>query len=160
MPKIIDGFAIGVEPMMRKSISPPPSRIAAPAAARSSYSFTPGRRARDHRVHGVLAQHAGLAHAVELLGAVDRQQLVQKALGEDELRVGQILAQHVVLVHRHVIAVARIDLHKPDAAALEFQFADASDHDIRIAPAAAVAHVLDGDSTCRRTASAWVPPIE
>ncbi len=28
--------------MMRKSMSPPPSRMAAPAAARSSYSVTPG----------------------------------------------------------------------------------------------------------------------
>ena len=42
LPKIIAGLAIGVEPMMRKSMSPPPSRMAAPAAARSSYSFTPG----------------------------------------------------------------------------------------------------------------------
>jgi hypothetical protein len=42
LPKIMEGLAIGVEPMIRKSMSPPPSRMAAPAAARSSYSFTPG----------------------------------------------------------------------------------------------------------------------
>jgi hypothetical protein len=35
-------LAIGVVPMIRKSMSPPPSRMAAPAAARSSYSGTPG----------------------------------------------------------------------------------------------------------------------
>ena len=119
MPKISAGFAIGVEPMIRKSMSPPPSRMAAPAAARSSYSFTPGARARHHRFHGALAQHAGLAHAVELFGAVDREQLVQKALREDQLGVGQVVAQHVILIDRQVIAVPRIDLHQSDAAALE-----------------------------------------
>ena len=50
-----------------------------------------GLGARDHRLHGALAQHAGLAHAVELLLAVHHHQLVQEALGEDELGVGQDL---------------------------------------------------------------------
>jgi hypothetical protein len=42
--------------------------------------------------------------------------------------------------------VARRPLdYEPDAAALELQFAQALDHDIRIAPVAAVADVLDSD---------------
>ena len=102
-------------------------------------------RAGDHRLHGVLAQHARLAHAIELLGAVDRQQLVQKALGEDQLGVGQVVAQHVVLIDRQIIAMPRIDLHQPDAAALELQFAQAFHHDVGVAAAAAMAHVLDRD---------------
>ena len=80
LPKISAGLSIGVEPMIRKSMSPPPSRMAAPAAARSSYSFTPGLRARDHGVHRVLAELAGDAHAFELFLAVDREQLMQEAL--------------------------------------------------------------------------------
>ena len=44
-----------------------------------------------------------------------------------------------------IVAVARIDLHQADAAALELQFADALDHDVGVAAAAAVAHVLDRD---------------
>ena len=39
----------------------------------------------------------------------------------------------------------RIDLHQADAAALEFQFADALDHDVGVAAVAAMAHVLDRD---------------
>ena len=42
LPKISAGLSIGVEPMMRKSMSPPPSMMAEAAAALSSYSFTPG----------------------------------------------------------------------------------------------------------------------
>jgi hypothetical protein len=105
----------------------------------------PGTRPRHHRVHRVAAQPARRAHAIELLRAVDRQQLVQEALGEHQLGLGQILAQHVVLVDRQVIPVPRVDLHQADAAALEFQFADALDHDVGVAAAAAVAHVLDRD---------------
>src|SRR6476619_6001181 len=90
LPNTIAGLAIGVVPMMRKSMSPPPSRMAAPAAARSSYSGTPG-----------------LAHAPQLLLAVDDDQFVQEALGEDELRVRQRLAQHVVLIDREVVVVPR-----------------------------------------------------
>ena len=61
------------------------------------------------------------------------------------LRFGQILAQHVVLIDRQVIGVARIDFHQSDAAALELQLAHALDHDIGVAPVAAVADVLDRD---------------
>ena len=70
---------------------------------------------------------------------------MEKALGEHQFRVGQILAQHVILVDRQIIAVPRVDLHQPDAAALEFQFAQPLDHDVGITAAAAVAHVLDRD---------------
>ena len=122
-------------------MSPPPSRMAAPAAARSSYSVTPGLARADHRLHGVLAQHAGLAHAVELLGAVDRQQFVHPAVREHELGVRQPLAQRVVLIDRQVVAVARIDLEQADAAALELQFLEALDHHLGVVAAAAAAHV-------------------
>ena len=43
--------------------------------------------ARRHRVHGVLAQLAGHAHAVELFVAVHRQELVHEAPGEHQLGV-------------------------------------------------------------------------
>ncbi len=42
LPKNIAGFAIGVEPMMRKSMSPPPWSMAEPAAPRRSASVAPG----------------------------------------------------------------------------------------------------------------------
>src|SRR5471032_890217 len=90
LPKICAGFAIGVEPMMRKSMSPPPSRMAAPAAARSSYSFTPG-----------------LAYAVEFFGAVEDDEVMQEVLGEHQFDAGQFLAQRVVLIDRHVVGMAR-----------------------------------------------------
>ena len=92
-----------------------------------------------------MAEQAGFANAVELFGTVDRQQFVQETLGEDDIRIGQILAQHVVLIDRQVIGVTRIDFHQADAAALEFELAQALDHDIRIASVAAVADVLDRD---------------
>ena len=76
-----------------------------------------GLGARDQRLHGVLAQLAGRADAVELLGAVDRQELVDAAAGEDQLGLGQPLLEHVVLVDRQVVLVARIDLEQADAAA-------------------------------------------
>src|ERR671928_201064 len=60
LPKISAGSSIGVEPMMRKSMSPPPSMMAAPAAALSSYSFTPG--------FAHLVAHGGVAALVLLLG--------------------------------------------------------------------------------------------
>ena len=160
LPKIIAGLAIGVVPMMRKSMSPPPSRMAAPAAARSSYSITPGFGARDHRLHGALAQHAGLAHGAQLLLAVHDHQLVHEALGEHELGIGQRFAQHVVLVDRQIVVVARVHLDEPDAAALELEFLEALDHDLGIFAAAAVAHVGERGAHSRRQASAWVPPIE
>ncbi len=74
---------------------------------------------------------------------MDHEQVVQETLGEDEFRVGQVVAQHVVLVDRQIVLVPRVDLHQPDAAALELELADALDHHLRIAAVAAVAHVLD-----------------
>jgi len=68
----MEGLAIGVEPMIRKSMSPPPSRMAAPAAAAQLVFLHAGLGARDHGFHGFLTQHAGFADAVELFGAVDR----------------------------------------------------------------------------------------
>src|SRR5689334_13629676 len=102
LPNTIAGSAMGVDPIMRKSMSPPPSRIAAPAAARSSYSATPG-----------------FAHAAQLLLTVDHDQFVHEAFGEDELSVGQRPVQHIKLVDRQIIGVPRIDLDEPDAAPLE-----------------------------------------
>src|SRR5205807_8298118 len=96
-----------------------------------------GLGAGDHRLHGALAQHAGLAHAAQLFLAVDHDELVQKASGKNELRVGQRLAQHVVLVDRQIIAVPRVDLDEPDAAALELELLEALDHDFGIFSAAA-----------------------
>ena len=88
-----------------------------------------------------LAQHAGLAHAAQLLLAVDHDELVHEALGKNELRVRQRLPQHVVLVDRQIIAVARVDLDKPDAATLELELLEPLDHDFGIFAAAAVADV-------------------
>ena len=121
LPKISAGLSIGVEPMIRKSMSPPPSMMAAAAAALHLVFLHAGLGARDHRLHRVLAELAGLAHAVELLLGVDHDEVVQEVLGEHELGVRQLLAQRVVLVDRHVIAVARVDLHQPDAALLQLQ---------------------------------------
>src|SRR6516162_3125844 len=123
LPNTIAGSAIGVDPMMRKSMSPPPSRMAAPAAARSSYSGTPGL---------ARATIACLAHAAQLLLAVDHDELVQKASGEHEFGVGKRLLQHVVLVDREIIAVARVDLDEPDAAALELELLEPLDHDFGV----------------------------
>ena len=126
-------------------MSPPPSMMAAAAAALQLVFLHAGLGARDHRLHRVLAQHAGLAHAVELFLGVDHHEVVQEVLGEHELGVGQFLAQRVVLVDRHVVAVARVDLHQADAALLELQFAQPLDHHLRVLAVAAVAHVLDRD---------------
>jgi len=49
------------------------------------------------------------------------------------------------LVDGQIIAVPRIDLHQSDAPALEFQLADALDHDVRVTSVAAVPYVLDRD---------------
>ena len=126
-------------------MSPPPSRMAAPAAALQLIFLHAGLGARDHRLHGALAQHAGLAHAVEFFRAVDDEEVVQEAFGEHQLGVRQAGAQRVVLVDRHVIFMTRVDLHQPDAAAFELQFLEALDHHFGIAAVAAMAHVLDRD---------------
>jgi hypothetical protein len=75
---------------------------------------------------------------------VDHDQFVQKALGEDKLRVGQRPPQHVVLVDRQIIAVARVDLDEADAATLELELLEPLDHDLGIFAAAAVADVGQG----------------
>src|SRR4029453_3645526 len=93
LPKISAGSSIGVEPMIRKSMSPPPSMMAAAAAPLPPSSFHPGPPPRPllvfhpagpgprhHGVHGVLAELAGLADAVELLFGVDHEQVVQEVL--------------------------------------------------------------------------------
>src|SRR6266403_1015122 len=110
LPKNIAGFAIGVEPMIRKSISPPPCSMAEPAAPRRSASVAPG-----------------LAHAIELLGALDDDQLVDEAAGEHDLGLGQARPQVVILIDRHVILVARIELDQADAAAREPDLLEALD---------------------------------
>ena len=54
---------------------------------------------------------------------------------------GQPPLERLVLVDRHVVLVARIDLQEPDAAALEAEFDDAVRHHLGILAAAAAAHV-------------------
>ena len=103
-----------------------------------------GLGARDHRFHRALAQHAGLAHAAKLLLAVDHDQLVQEALGEDELSVRQRVAQHVVLVDGKVVVMPRVDLDQADASTLELELLEPLDHDLGIFSAAAVPHVGQG----------------
>src|SRR5262249_41415508 len=100
-----------------------------------------GLRLGDERLHRVRAQLAGLADAVELLGAVHRQELVDPAAGEDELGLRQPVFEHVVLVDRHVVLVARIDLEQADAALLQAELDDAVGDHRRVLPAAAAAHV-------------------
>ena len=98
-------------------------------------------RSRDHCLHRVLAQHAGAAHAVELGRALDDDEVVDEAAREHDLGVRQPGAQIVVLVHRHVVAVARIDLDEADARTLRCRAPDALDHHFGISSAAALAHV-------------------
>ncbi len=140
-------------------MSPPPSRIAAPAAARNSYSGTPGfaraiiaSMARWHSTPALRTQS-------QLLLAVDHHQLVHEALGEHELGIRQRLAQHVVLVDRQIVVVTRVDLDEPDASALELELLEALDHDLGIFAAAAVAHVGQriGAFAARRLGNACRP---
>ena len=72
-------------------MSPPPSRMAAPAAARSSYSGTPGlaratiaSMARWQSTPALRTQRSSSSLWID-------DQLVQEALGEDELGVRQRL---------------------------------------------------------------------
>src|SRR6185437_2443578 len=74
--------------------------------------------ARDHRFHRALAQNARLAHAVELFRAMDDDEVVQEAFGENEFGVRQARAQGIVLIDRHIVFVPWIDLHQPDTAAI------------------------------------------
>ena len=126
-------------------MSPPPSRMAAPAAARSSYSFTPGLARATIAFMAFSQSLPALRTQSSSSSLWIDEQVVQEALGEDELGVGQVVAQHVVLVDRQVVLVARVDLHQADAAALELQLAQPLDHDVGVAAVAAVAHVLDRD---------------
>ena len=96
---------------------------------------------RHHRRHGALAQHAGLAHAIELLGALDDDQLVDEAAGEHDLGLGQAGPQVVILIDRHVILVARIDLDQADASAREADLLEALHHHLGVTSAAALPHV-------------------
>src|SRR5258708_4744425 len=89
----------------------------------------------------MLAQHAGASHAVELGGALDDHELMDEAAGEYDLGAWQAVAQIVILVDRHVILVARIDLDQADARLRQSKLADAFDHPLRIAATAALAHV-------------------
>src|SRR5262245_3898874 len=61
-----------------------------------------------------------------------------------QLGVGQIFAQHLILIHRQIVAVARIDLHQADAAARQLELGEALHHHLGVLAVAAVAHVLDG----------------
>src|SRR6516162_1281194 len=125
LPKIIAGLAIGVEPMIRKSMSPPPSRMAAPAAARSSYSVTPG-----------LARAAIASMARWQRRPALRTQSSSSALWIDKSSCIQpCVAQDVVLIDRQVVAVARIDLEQSDAAALELELLETLDHHLGVAAA-------------------------
>ena len=63
------------------------------------------------------------------------------AVREHERCVRQPLAQHVILIDRQVVAVARIDLQQSDAAALELELLEALDHHLGVAPTAAAADV-------------------
>ncbi len=74
---------------------------------------------------------------------MDRKQLVQEALGEDEFGVRQVMSKYAILIDRHVVIVARIDLHQPYATALELQLTQTLHHNVRVAAVAAVANVLD-----------------
>jgi hypothetical protein len=137
-------------------MSPLPSRMAAPAAARSSYSGTP-LRPRDHRFHRPLAEHAGLAHSAALL-AVDDDQLVH-SFSENELRVGQRPPQHVVLADRQIVGVPRRSRRGRCACALGLLL-KTLDHHLGISPAAAVAHVGQGIGRIRAGRLRRVPPME
>jgi hypothetical protein len=102
-----------------------------------------GRGPLDERLHGRLAEPPGGAHAVELLLAVDDEQLVHDPVGQDELGVRELAPQRGVLVDGEVVAVARVDLEQPDPAALEPELADPLGHHVRVAAAAARADVRE-----------------
>ena len=144
LPNTIAGLSIGVVPMMRKSMSPPPSRMAAPAAARSSYSGTPGlaraiiaSMARWHSTPALRTQRS--SSSLWITTSSCRKPLVKTSSAS-----GSDCAQHVVLVDRQIIVVARVDLHQADAAALELELLEALDHHLGIFAVAAVAHVGQG----------------
>ena len=69
---------------------------------------------------------------------------MHKAFGEDELGLGQGLAQHIVLIDRQIIVVPRVDLEEADTAALELELLEPLDDDVGVFAAAAMAHVGQG----------------
>src|SRR5262249_48799882 len=119
-----------------------------------------GLGARDHRLHGALAQQTGPAHAAQLLLAVHHNQLMQKAPGENELRVGQRLAQHVVLVDGEIIAVARVDLNEPMRPRSSLSSLSRSTMTSAYLPLRLWRTSDKALAHSRRQASAWVPPME
>ena len=102
-----------------------------------------GPGAVGDRLHGVGAELARVADAVELLGAMHRQKLVHDPLGEDDLGLRQALLQIVVLVDRQIVLVAGVDLQQADAAAFQAELPDALRHHLAVAPVAAGPHVGD-----------------
>jgi hypothetical protein len=84
-------------------MSPPPRRMAEPAAGRPKDAGGlggAGLGGGHHRLHGVLAQHAGAPHTIKLGPALDDDEFVNETAGEDDFGVGQARAQIVVLVDR------------------------------------------------------------
>ena len=69
---------------------------------------------------------------------------MHKAFGEDELGLGQGLAQHIVLIDRQIIVVPRVDLEEADTAALELELLEPLDDDVGVFAAAAMAHIGQG----------------
>src|SRR5262252_4785904 len=99
---------------------------------------------RHHRLHGVLAQQPGAPHTVKLGLALDNDKLVNEAARKNDLGVRQAGAQIIVLVHRHVIPVARIDLDEADPRPRKAKLPDAFDHHLRVAAATTLAHIGEG----------------
>ena len=126
-------------------MSPPPSMIAAAAAAFSSYSFTPGlARATIASMASSQSLPALRTQSSSSLEWITTRSC-RNCLVNTSSASGSSLAQRVVLVDRQVVAVARVDLHQPDAALLKLQLAQPLDHHLRVLAVAAVAHVLDRD---------------
>src|SRR5262245_9284395 len=130
--------------MIKKSMSPPPSRIAAPAAARSSYSFTPGRAratiaciALRHRTPALRTQSSSSALWIESSSCKNPRVNTRSASGR--------FSRRTLYWFTGIVRVSSINLHKADSAALEFQFADALDHNVGVAAVATMTDIFDGD---------------
>jgi hypothetical protein len=102
LPNTIAGLAIGVVPMMRKSVA---AAVEDGGAGGAQFVFRHARqRVRRSARARALAQHTDLAHAAKLF-LVDHDRLVQEAF-EDGSASGRDLA-HVVLVDQEVVVVTR-----------------------------------------------------
>src|SRR3990172_2135539 len=110
LPKNMAGEAMGVDPRIAKSTSPPHSSTAALAAAAHRSPPAPGGGGRDHRLEGRHAQPPGPADAGLLLGALHHHQLVEEPPQELEGGLRKALPQGGVLVHRKVVVEARVAL--------------------------------------------------